>query len=826
MRESGLNKRATELRERLGARRRNRARTAPAGGSGLARAALIRAQLGVGDSPGEGISADDRRDIAHEIDSISRRNRISARPEDFIVRPARKGFAFPLAVNLLALAATVGAVFLLSQVFRQRDLKLASSASSLETAEGKLLRELKRESESRLLEKDRAIADFQVKIAQIDSERSKLAAGIDDRVKAREAELRILLRAEIEAERERLATERLSAAARDAKLKTYENERTAALDRAIAEDRAKAEAEKAAADEKYRQLKEEYRKSIASLSDERRRLQDESKKREAEIKAQAEASARELEARGAAAMAGLEKARAELSSLEEQKARREAVEERVLGLYDGIRTALRERRFEAAATASEALASYLNDPETAAETSLKARRDADLFVAQTLGTYARGELARAAVDAGKLLEQASVLASAREAAQAAGAALKAGDAELARVKYGEALAKVPEILAAHEYFLDRSGAEEAARRAKLEEYLAAAESAFRSGDRALMIARYSNALEYLPVPESARNDMVARLGQPAPASDAARKSADTIAARGMASKAERRLAAKDWPNAISDYVQLISAYPAAEQVADALSGIDTARAKMQKASESAEAAAKAALRAEAEKAQAASSEAQAAQADLAAAKGELEAARSELSGAKAAAESASRSSAQAEAGLRSDIEALKKRLADEQQKTAAAAQAVAPASSTATQAAQAGRVEELQAEVARLKAVADRHESLVASYQSYRASEAAVEAKGGPEALIDASAKLDAFLGSDEAKGALPGLRDSVARYEQAYQRAGQREVLYNALDVLDGAVKAKDAAARERYFKDLEGRYSGDQAMLDFIAGLRRNLK
>jgi DNA repair exonuclease SbcCD ATPase subunit len=823
MRDSGLNKRATELRERLGARRRNRARTAPAGGSGLARASQIRARLGVGDSASEGISADDRRDIAHEIDSISRRNRLSARPEDFIVRPARKGFAFPLAVNLLALAATVGAVFLLSRIFRQRDLELATTASSLETAEGKLLRELKRESESRLLEKDRAIADFQVKIAQIDRERDKLAAGIDDRVKAREAELRVLLKGEIEAERERLASERLSAAARDAKLKTYENERTAALDRALAEDRAKAEAEKASADEKYRQLKEDYQKSIASLGEERRRLQDESKKREADIRAQAEASARELEARGAAAMAGLEKARAELSSLEQQKARREAVEERVLGLYDGIRAALRERRFEAAATASEALASYLNDPETAAETSLKARRDADLFVAQTLGTYARGELARAAVDTGKLLEQASVLAAAREAAQAAGSALKAGDAELARVKYGEALAMVPEILAAHQYFLDRASAEEAARRAKLDEYLAAAESAYRSGDRALMIARYTNAIEYLPVPESARNDMIARLGQPAPASDAAaasassaaRKSADTIAARGIAAKAERRLAAKDWPGAISDYVQLISTYPAAEQVADALSGIDTARSRMQKASESAEAAAKAALMAEADRADAARGEAQAAQAALAAAKGELEAARSDLAASK-----------QAEAGLRNDIEALKKRLADEQRKTAAAAAAVEPASSTASQAAQAGRIEELQAEVARLKAVADRHEGLVASYQSYRTSEAAAEAKGGAEALIDASAKLDAFLGSDEAKGALPGLRESVARYEQAYQRAGQREVLYNALDVLDGAVGAKDAAARERYFRDLEGRYAGDQAMLDFIAGLRRNLK
>jgi hypothetical protein len=50
--------------------------------------------------------------------------------------------------------------------------------------------------------------------------------------------------------------------------------------------------------------------------------------------------------------------------------------------------------------------------------------------------------------------------------------------------------------------------------------------------------------------------------------------------------------------------------------------------------------------------------------------------------------------------------------------------------------------------------------------------------------------------------------------------------VLYNALDLLDGAVRARDAAARERYFQDLESRYAGDAAMLDFIKGLRKNLR
>src|SRR5512145_1816729 len=119
MRELGLNKRATEARRRLGPRPRNRARTSQTSGSGLERASRIRGVIPHGASTVTGISPDDRREIENEIDLVSRRNRLSANPEDFIVKPRKKGFVFPLAVNILALAAPALAVFLLSRVFSQ-----------------------------------------------------------------------------------------------------------------------------------------------------------------------------------------------------------------------------------------------------------------------------------------------------------------------------------------------------------------------------------------------------------------------------------------------------------------------------------------------------------------------------------------------------------------------------------------------------------------------------------------------------------------------------------------------------------------------------------
>lgn len=819
MREIGLNKRATELRKQLGPKLRKRTRTSQSAGSGLARASKIREllapELSVSSSSAiRGISPDDQREIERQIDAVSRRSKLSIRSEDFIVKPQRKGFVFPLVVNVLALLVTAAVVLFLSQLFHQRDLEIASSASSLETAEGKLLRELKREAETKLLEKDKAIADFQSKLIQLDKERAALAANINERVSSREAQLRAALKSEIEAERARLAAESMSDAAREARLKNYENQKNAELDRQIAAARKEAEAEKAAAENRFNQLKEEYQKSIASLSDERKKLQDETKRREAEIRAETEASIRALAAQGAETQAKLESARSQLAALEEQKNRRAVVEDQIIGLYDGIRSALRERRFEAAVTSANALVSYLNDPAVVSDQSLKARRDTDLFVAETLGIYARNELARATIDTTKLLEQASILAAAREASLAAQNALKSGDTATAQARYAEALAKVPEILAAHSYFIERSQAEEETRKARLMENLDAADRAFKSKDFSLMLSRYSSALEYLPVTSNEKQKLISQIGRAAAAEVEASAAADatarttaqtalaeeqTKAARPLAMEASRRLSTKEWAQAIAAYTELISRYPRADQVETALSGIRAASAEMASSAEAERTKTKEAIHAEIERAEEARARADAALAELAQAR---------LS----------------ESKLKADIENLKRQLSEAQEKTASAA-ASSSAGSSAVEAARAGKIIELEAEVKRLSTIASRYEEIVANYKSYRDFES-LNLSTDTEALVAASAKLDTFLDSEAVRQTLPGLRDSIARYREAYIRSGQREVLYNALDILEGALRLRDDTARQRYFKDLESRFEGDSGMLAFIEGLRKNIK
>jgi hypothetical protein len=774
----------------------------------------LRAQADQAGGEGEtaGISADDRKEIQNEIDQVARSNRISAGPGAFVVTPRKKGFLFPLVVNLLAIAATIGAVLLLSFVFRQRDIAIASSSSALDTAEGKLLQELKRDSDSKLQEKDKAITDFRTRLVSLDKERNDLAANIDEKVKTKETELRTKFQAELDAEKKRLADQGLGAADLQAKIKAFEAEKTAALDKQLADARKGAEAEKAAAEDRFNQLKSDYQKSLASLGEERKLLQDQAKKQEDALKASLEAKTKELETQSAAAKAGLDKAKTDLAALEDQQTRAKAEDDRVIGLYGTIRAALRDRRYSDAASGADALVSYIKDPSLRVDSSIQGRRDADLFVAETLGAYARSELDRASADASKLLAQADLLGSAREASAAAQAALKAGNATLASSKYLEALGKVPEILAAHQYFLDQLQAVEAARRAKLDDSLAAADRAFKAGDLGTSAARYSEALSYLPISDAARTALVSRLAQSG-ASDAGKGkvAADTKAASALLASAASRLGAKDWSGAISGYIGLLSSFPAAEQAPDALKGIEAARAGFQQEAE----------------AQAASSSTQAEAA--------LAAARKDLADAQATAKAN-------EASLRSEIASLNKQLADAQAKTAQTAAAANPAIDAAAQAAQAGEIAQLRAEVlrlgeesaknaaeaGRLKVGADKYEALAASYRQFLDSEAAAAKKGGTAASLAAQSSLYAFLGEAGVAEAFPGLRDKVT----AYQGASQSELLdsfpSDASEIVQQALGYKDKTALRAYYAAKRDTYqkSSNLVMVNFLDAVSKVVK
>ncbi|HSV56176.1 MAG TPA: hypothetical protein VLH39_03600, partial [Magnetospirillaceae bacterium] len=149
---------------------------------------------------GAGISREDQQDILVHIDQVAQSNRILAGPDTWIVKPSKKGFIAPFLVNLCAAAVLAGGLYALWVSFEDTDPLRLETAEALPTAEGRLLQEIHREAEGRILEKDRQITAIQERMRVLDQERGQLLASVDDRIRTRELELRVRLAEELERE--------------------------------------------------------------------------------------------------------------------------------------------------------------------------------------------------------------------------------------------------------------------------------------------------------------------------------------------------------------------------------------------------------------------------------------------------------------------------------------------------------------------------------------------------------------------------------------------------------------------------------------------------
>jgi hypothetical protein len=739
----------------------------------------------------EGITVAERREIIASIDKVASRNRISSASGRSNIVPLKKGFLFPLVVNLFVIVVTAATLVVLAFAFRQRDQSITEGNVIVTTAEGKLIQEIKRESDSLLQEKEKAIAEIQGRIGSIEKQRNDLAASFEQRVSLRETELRAALKVELDKERKRLEAQGLSESVIQERLKKFEAQKTAEFALQLASFKKQTEASKAAEDARLAQARDEYQRNISGLNDDRKKILSDAKAREDQLQSALDAKTKELEGQSAAAKAGLAKAQSDLSRLEDQRSKAQAAEDRILGLYGSVRNALRERRFSDALASVSALSSYLNDPSVLSVPSIQARREADLFVADALGNLARGELEKTSVDTSKLLAQAELVAAARSASAAGDKALKSGDPATAAAKYQESLATVPEILAAHDYFTAKAKEEDAARKLQFDAALLEAQKAWRAG-----------------------TDASAKAGI----------AADSKAARDAFAAGNRSLAAGKWPDAIASYIGLVGAYPLAQQIPDALKGIAAARAGMDKDSEARASAYEKTIADLQAKVGLSSSDLQGQSRELSAALAALKDAKDGQAAAKDGQSAAEKRLADVEQklkGSQDEVARLQKQLADVQAATAQAsvqAATVKPidAAAAAAAAGDAKALAELRAQVAALKK----------EYSGYVDAEKAASAKTGSGAAIDRQKRLIGFLGGAEFKALFPELGGMVDTQITSYRQEISLETLRIAADIAIQATKAKTALERQATLDSNAKHYADDPTIKSFIDQLSDLLK
>ncbi|HET6452205.1 MAG TPA: hypothetical protein VFI08_12885 [Spirochaetia bacterium] len=514
-----------------------------------------------------GISKEDQGEILRAIEDVATRNRITATPEDFVVKAAKRGVLFPVIVIAASLAALAGGGAGFYFLFQQGQTKIVRGALGTITAEGQLIAAVRQEETSRIAEKNQQISDIQGRLADIDKQRQDLQTNMDAKVQAREQELRAQMATALDAERARLQQQGLTQQVIAQRLADAEKQRNADLQRQMDAFRKAQEDQRALAEKNLLTLQQNFQANLATANAQRQQAVEEAQKREAALKAQFTQNTQNLES----ARAQAEQA---LSAIAAQREKEDLVTGQLTGLYGVVRDEIAGHDYEKALTGLSSLRDFVNRADVSTLPALGRRHQFDLFVIDSLTTYVQGEIDKAKVDTATLLQAANQFTLLRQQVGQAQDLLKAGKTEEAEKAYAAALNLIPEVATSYAYFVGRDKEAEAAREQELSRTLDTAEASFTAGDYAATAAAYRKAFAYMPV-SSDRLDKAVQNLQTAGAvtGSSAESRSQSQAASGLLAQADNSRNQGRLDDALAGYVNILAKYPLASETRDAIAGI-------------------------------------------------------------------------------------------------------------------------------------------------------------------------------------------------------------------------------------------------------------
>ena len=544
----------------------------------LAKAATLRKNLGLtaGErdefayDPDSGISREDQKEILQEIEKVATESRIAVSPEAFAVKAAKKGILFPVIVNAAAVFALVVGYFAFQLLFQRSETEAARESAAGITAAGKLIEELKKESEAQLQEKNAQINQIQGQLAQIDRERQSLQSTMDEKVRERETQLRAAVAAELDAERQKLRSQGLSDQDIARRLSELEARKNTEFTTELESYRRQADEERRKSEANLRALENEYTASLARANDERQKVLADSKKREEDLRAQLDQRTKELESDKA-------KAEAALRALASQKEKEDLATGQLVGMYTVAKSDIAAKDYAKALQSLQAIRDYVSREEVIALPAIARRREVDIFVVDSLTGLVKGEADKPETDTASLVAAAGLVADIRKKAADADALARAGNLEQAAQLYGEALAVIPEIERSYAFFADLEKQAVTGNEVRLRAGLARAEAAFEAGRYADCVAAYRDALAYLPEPPE-RLDRTLSSIQSAGAQLAGQKTAaeQSRAAAPLLAQATSLARQESWDESLAQHLAILAQYPQSAQAPQAVAGITEA----------------------------------------------------------------------------------------------------------------------------------------------------------------------------------------------------------------------------------------------------------
>jgi len=290
-----------------------------------------------------GISEEEQREIFAQINAIAEKNRLSlAAGADASVDAAgvaikskkgarrrfkakKSGGFFPVVVNIAAIAALAGGFFALHTLQGKTDAEVREGTKVYNTAERALIETIRKETSSRLEEKESEITVIASQLEDID------------------AQLR-----ELHSSNKELSVEQK------------------------------------AAEEKLMSLQTEYRSALSSVQDERSRILEEARAREASLQSQLESRTRELALVSSQNTAIVDLAFSEMEQLSGEQNQTAIVEAQMSAFFANLNNKINENRLDEAAEVVRSTRSFLNTPAFQGLRAIQARKE---MYAQTLNTF-------------------------------------------------------------------------------------------------------------------------------------------------------------------------------------------------------------------------------------------------------------------------------------------------------------------------------------------------------------------------------------------------------------------------------------------------------
>ncbi|MDR2716922.1 MAG: hypothetical protein LBB89_02505 [Treponema sp.] len=285
-----------------------------------------------------GISEEEQREIFAQINAIAEKNRLSlaAGADSVTIKGKKKGLKrrfkaqksgglFPVLVNIAAVAALAGGFFALYTLQGKTDAEVREGTKVYNTAERALIDTIRKETSSRLEEKE--------------SEISVIASQLEDV----DAQLREL----------------------------YSNNKELSVEQKAAEDQLKS-------------LQTEYRNALTSVQDERSQILEESRAREANLQSQLESRTRELALVSKQNAAIVDLAFNEMDQLSGEQNQAAIVEAQMGAFLANLNNKINENRLDEAAEIVQSMRNFLNTPAFQGLRAIQTRKE--MYV-QTINAF-------------------------------------------------------------------------------------------------------------------------------------------------------------------------------------------------------------------------------------------------------------------------------------------------------------------------------------------------------------------------------------------------------------------------------------------------------